>query len=55
MMSHTPNSEYQIRKNGIALVYVRIVANFTDGREDHFHSGTGSAVSIMNQKLLIDV
>ncbi|VDI14293.1 Hypothetical predicted protein [Mytilus galloprovincialis] len=55
MMSHTPNSEYQIRKNGIALVYVRIVANFTDSRKDHFHSGTGSAVSIMNQNDTFDI
>lgn len=54
MMSHTPKAEYQIRKNRIALVYVRIAPDYVDGHKKHY-TGTGSAVANLNKYDTLDI
>ncbi|VDI12542.1 Hypothetical predicted protein [Mytilus galloprovincialis] len=54
MMSNTPNAEYQIRKNGIALVYIRMVPNYSDSNQLHY-TGTGSAVVFLNKADILDI
>ncbi|CAG2223148.1 C1QL [Mytilus edulis] len=55
MMTNVPNSEYQIRKNGDSLVYVRIVPNVSNDPRGQYHTGTGSAVVFLDFHDTIDI
>lgn len=55
IMTHLSDAEYQIRKNGNTLVYVRIVPRFSGDQIQNHHTGTCSAVVFLSLCDTIDI